>query len=44
VKNNRRVACVALFGSNLWCADGTVTAEESGIGVFSEVTCMGLNG
>jgi hypothetical protein len=44
VKNNPCVACVALFSSNLWCAHVTVTPDASRIAVFSNGTCIGLNG
>ena len=44
VKNNPRVACVALFSRRLRCAHVTVTHEANRIAVFSSATCMGLNG
>ena len=43
-KNNPWVACVALFSRRPWCAHVTVTPEAKRIAVFSNGTCIGLNG
>jgi len=44
VKNSPWIACVALFSSRPWCVHVTVTPEANRIAVFSNGTCVGLNG
>ena len=44
MKNNPWVACVALFSRRPWCAHVTVIHEANRIAVFSNETCIGLNG
>ena len=44
MKNSPWVACVALFSRRSWCAQVTVTTDANRIAVFSNGTCMGLNG
>ena len=44
VKNIPWVACVALFSRRPWCAHVPVTPDANRIAVFSNGTCIGLNG